>query len=79
MENWKVEEHEMTRFNYLAGKIDQLVDDPKNSPKMTTQEIIEFMQIWQRRQFDLHDRHDTSYINYIKQGLNEGDTNVLYK
>ena len=43
MENWKVEEHEIPRWNYLAGKIDQLVKDPDNSPKMTTEELLNFL------------------------------------
>ena len=77
MENWKVEEHEMTKYNYLAGKIDKLVEDPENSTKMTTQEIIEFLQIWERRQFD--DTQDTAFINYVKQCINQGDTDILFK
>ena len=77
MQDWKVEEHEMPKYNYLAGKIDKLVEDPVNSTKMTTQEIIEFLQIWERRQFN--DTKDTAFINYVKQCINQGDTDILFK
>ena len=80
MENWKVEEHEMPRWNYLADKIDQLAADPKNCPKMTTEETIEFLQIWERRQFDINGLAcDKAWVNYVKKCLNEGDDDILYK
>ena len=80
MEDWKVEEHEMPRWNYLAGKIDELVADPKNSPKMTTEETIEFLVIWQRHQFDVNtNAADKAWVNHVKKCFNEGDIDILYK
>jgi hypothetical protein len=70
---WKVEEHEMPRWNYLTGKIDKISEDI-NSPKLTKDEVIEFLNILNREKNQVD-----SYVNYILEGLNRGDTDGLYK
>lgn len=71
MNSWKVEEHELPRWKYLTGKI----DNPDQSKPLTYEETVEFLKIWEREHF----LNDPGWINYVKDGLNRGDSLVLFK
>lgn len=74
MSNWKVQESEMPRWNYLAGKIDALATD-LNSPKMTGEEVVEFLSIWYRETYKPTD----PFVKRVMKDLNSGDNDILFK
>jgi hypothetical protein len=72
--NWKVEDHEMDTCNRLAGKIDAIAKD-KNSPKLTTDEVVEFLSIWDREIL----KNDDPWVLEVTKYLNDGDNGILFK
>ena len=83
-DGWKVKEHELPRWNYLAGKMDAISGEIEaagynrehvcKSPLMTYDEVKEFLVIWWREQ-----EPDVSLIKHTLRCLNVGDNDILFK
>ncbi|XWV26363.1 putative orfan [Tupanvirus soda lake] len=77
--NWKIEAHEMDRWNYLAGKFDNISDiisnkqQPLDSDLFNLDEIVEFLTLWYRR------KPSIEFAKCVLGYFNRGDNDILYK
>jgi len=72
---WKIEEHQMERFDFLAGKIDALRKN-RNSEKVTKEEMVEFCKMWWRDgQYNI----TNPLIKAVTEKVNDGDPDIFFK
>jgi hypothetical protein len=73
--NWKVEEFDTDRWNYLTMKIDYLCKSKGESSKLTREEVVEFLSLWEKHTYSKEDPWVTAVMN----GLNKGSNDILFK